>query len=351
MPPTPRLQEAVTKASNPTKARELTPEEHTKWARDHPPLFRRFAEKVEELCPGSYVDINNPKYVRGGRCYVLVPMAALLCKARFELHLGNKKCVNLQPISKFFRPIASGPMAPGPSLGPCPGLTSEAAIHYLSSTAAQGGGAPPRRTLYLRLYPKIGKRPMTELERKEVDKLEANEWKWRNDHRAPRIISVNCRKYSVRGSPNKDGPSLQCEECAKLPKNPSCREALRRQYATGATRKYTNKKHVVGDTLLSAIYRRHHGLEEILDESGQGTVYLRFAQGVASGEFDGANILEGLVKAATVKHERMVQGKSMRGFVRSEALRDFEQAMALASPMALRVLQPTIGASTSRKLQ
>ncbi|SGY32816.1 BQ5605_C002g01414 [Microbotryum silenes-dioicae] len=350
-PPISRLQTTFTKASKPTKARELTPEEHTTWARDHPPLFRRLAEKVEDLCPGSNVDVNNPKYVRCGRCYVLVPMAALLCKARFELHLGNKKCVNLQPISNFFRPIASGSTAPSPSLGPCPGLTSETAIHYLSSTAAQGGGAPPRRTLCLRLYPKIGKRPMTELERKEVDKLEANEWKWRNDHRAPRIISVNCRKYSARDSINKDGPSLPCEECAKLPKNSSCRAALRRQYAAGATRKYTNKKYVAGDTLLSAIYRRHHGLEEILDDKGQGTVYLRFAQGVASGEFDGANILEGLVKAATVKHDRMVQGKSMRGFVRSELLRDFEQAMALASPMALRVLQATIGASTSRKLQ
>ncbi|SGY54971.1 BQ5605_C006g03941 [Microbotryum silenes-dioicae] len=350
-PPTSRLQTTFTKVSKPTKARELTPEEHTTWARDHPPLFRRFAEKVEDLCPGSNVDVNNPKYVRCGRCYVLVPMAALLCKARFQLHLGNKKCVNLQPISNFFRPIASGATATSPSLGPCPGLTSETAMHYLSSTAAQGGGAPPRRTLCLRLYPKIGKRPMTELERKEVDKLEANEWKWRNDHRAPRIISVNCRKYSARDSINKDGPSLPCEECARLPKDSSCRAALRRQYAAGATRKYTNKKYVAGDTLLSAIYRRHHGLEEILDDNGQGTVYLRFAQGVASGEFDGANILEGLVKAATVKHDRMVKGKSMRGFVRSEALRDFEQAMALASPMALRVLQATIGASTSRKLQ
>ncbi|SGZ04920.1 BQ5605_C032g11098 [Microbotryum silenes-dioicae] len=350
-PPTSRLQTTFTKASKPTKARELTPEEHTTWARDHPPLFRRLAEKVEDLCPGSNVDVNNPKDVRCGRCYVLVPMAALLCKAQFELHLGNKKCVNLQPISNFFRPIACGSTAPSPSLGPCPGLTSETAIHCLSSTAAQGGGAPPRRTLYLRLYPKIGKRPMTELERKEVDKLEANEWKWRNDHRAPRIISVNCRKYSARDSINKDGPSLPCEECAKLPKNSSCRAALRRQYAAGATRKYTNKKYVAGNTLLSAIYRRHHGLEEILDDNSQGTVYLRFAQGVASGEFDGANILEGLVKAATVKHDRMVKGKSMRGFVRSEALRDFEQAMALASPMALRVLQATIDASTSRKLQ
>ncbi|SGZ28018.1 BQ5605_C026g10252 [Microbotryum silenes-dioicae] len=196
-PPTSRLQTTFTKASKPTKAQELTPEEHTTWARDHPPLFRRLAEKVEDLCPGSNVDVNNPKYVRCGRCYVLVPMAALLCKAQFELHLGNKKCVNLQPISNFFRPIACGSTAPSPSLGPCPGLTSEMAIHCLSSTAAQGGGAPPRRTLYLRLYPKIGKRPMTELERKEVDKLEANEWKWRNDHRAPRIISVNCRKYSA----------------------------------------------------------------------------------------------------------------------------------------------------------
>ncbi|SGY45895.1 BQ5605_C001g00354 [Microbotryum silenes-dioicae] len=270
MPPTPRLQKAVTKASKPTKARKLTPEEHTKWARDHPPLFRRFAKKVEELCPGSYVDINNPKYVRCGRCYVLVPMAALLCKARFELHLGNKKCVNLQPISKFFRPIASGSIAPGPSLGPCPGLTSEATIHYLSSTAVQCGGAPPRRTLCLRLYPKIGKRPMTELERKELDKLEANEWKWRNDHRAPRIISVNCRKYSARDSINKDGPSVPCEECARLPKDSSCRAALRRQYAAGATRKYTNKKYVAGDTLLSAIYRRHHGLEEILQRTVKG---------------------------------------------------------------------------------
>ncbi|SGZ31148.1 BQ5605_C047g12319 [Microbotryum silenes-dioicae] len=336
----------------PTNQRlELTHEEHTTWARDHPPLFRRFAEKAEDLCPGSNVDVNNPKYVRCERCYVLVPMAALLCKARFQLHLGNKKCVNLQPISNFFRPIASGSTATSPSLGPCPGLTSETAIHYLSSTAAQGGGAPPRRTLCLRLYPKIGKRPMTELERKEVDKLEANEWKWRNDHRAPRIVSVNCRKYSARDSINKDGPSLPCEECARLPTNSSCRAALRRQYAAGATRKYTNKKYVAGDTLLSAIYRRHHGLEEILDDNGQGTVYLRFAQGVASGEFEGANILEGLVKAATVKHDRMVKGKSMRGFVRSEALRDFEQAMALASPMALRVLQATIGASTSRKLQ
>ncbi|KDE03001.1 hypothetical protein MVLG_06469 [Microbotryum lychnidis-dioicae p1A1 Lamole] len=101
---------------------------------------------------------------------------------------------------------------------------------------------------------------------------------------------------------------------------------------------------------MSKVFKEHQGLEELLGTK-DGKIYHRYAQGLIVGELAGANILKGMAKVAVIKHRRNAQGKDMRGYVRDEALLDFEHALALASPTALRVVQKTIGGISMRTLQ
>ncbi|SGY16077.1 BQ5605_C012g06753 [Microbotryum silenes-dioicae] len=321
-----------------TARRARLAKEHLKdieYSKARPAAFAEFKAKVKQLCPGSDVKIANPRTVQCGRCRTYHKMKTRHGVNRFMRHINqNPPCTNMRKVDHYFavRPPAE----------------TARVERYLSKSSARGGGAPSRLKLIKRRFPRLGKRVLTPSERREINNLEANEWKWVNDHSAPRVNSIDCTKIGVESQCGTK--SQPCAKCKALLRTKAFPPALYRPRAVGPTIKFTNKRLASVDALMSKVFKEHQGLEELLGTK-DGKIYHRYAQGLIVGELAGANILKGMAKVAVIKHRRNAQGKDMRGYVRDEALLDFEHALALASPTALRVVQKTIGGISMRTLQ
>ncbi|KDE02771.1 hypothetical protein MVLG_06693 [Microbotryum lychnidis-dioicae p1A1 Lamole] len=318
----------------------------------------RYTREIKEACPGSKVSSTDLRVVICDACRKHIRVKGSFQPSRFRDHLKGASCrtnrlnpriTGLLPKVSDFSTWAKTPDA----ITPCPGLTTPTCLDYLTRTSAPGGGASRRRDLIIQVYPakKVEKNILLDKdEGTQVNLHERDVLEWRNDHVLQCVKSRTC--LGAAGySPTSGLRANSCKECLKVAGNCLFTAVLRYKAAPTETQRFTNQRFCAGDTLVTSIYRRCNGLEELFNSHDKPSLFLRFAQKMASGQLQGHAIMDGMIRAAVTKSERTDAGKTMRGFVRTQALVNFEQAIAMASPAALRVLQMSIGASSNRKLQ
>ncbi|SGY66400.1 BQ5605_C004g02670 [Microbotryum silenes-dioicae] len=317
----------------------------------------RYTREIEEACPGSKVSSTDLRVVICGACRKHIRVKGSFQPSRFRDHLKGASCrtnrlnpriTGLLPKVSDFLTWAKTP----DTITPCPGLTTPTCLDYLTRTSAPGGGASRRRDLIIQVYPakKVEKNILLDKdERTQVNLHERDILEWRNDHVLQCVKSRTC--LGAAGySPTSGLRANSCKECLKVAGSCLFTPVLRYKAAPTETQRFTNNRFCAGDTLVTSIYRRCNGLEELFNSHDKPSLFLRFAQKMASGQLQGHAVMDGMIRAAVTKSERTDAGKTMRGFVRTQALVNFEQAIAMASPAALRVLQTSIGVSSNRKL-
>ncbi|KAJ7055055.1 hypothetical protein C8F01DRAFT_1234841 [Mycena amicta] len=293
-------------------------------------LFRGSEKKLEKLrreCkiaggdPNPGVDILNPKQVVCSRCGQTVQLKALYDAQRFRDHWFNKKkpCKPLPApntlIMNFFKKPTGAPKPAATAIvrtpdvfeKPCPGLTGH--IH-------------PRIDYY-------------------IDNCQAT------------VVSTRCLvKFTVKSAAAVDDPKVVCRMCWAV--------FLRREFRTALNRnrdkphakvKFTPK--VYSNPIQSRLVGKFHGLREFLNERSdpKAGVFLRFARGVAQGQYKDNQVFLGLVETMQLARERQLRGVGMQNFKYPPELREFGALIRLSSPRTYCTMAQHFKLETERSIK
>lgn len=343
-----------------------------------------FRDKILLDDPHAEFDDKRPLWVRCSTCSATVTMRALYDTLHWKNHRKTKKC-QLQQRTKtrttsLFRhgflqrtsstksgaasstsslPRTSSPSfsssrvsSPGlPQLylnAPCPGLTSESfqkVHHYLSRTSAAGGGAPSRPRLAKELFGSTYSE-LNEKQKLMVRQRESQHYAWRNLHSLHTVYATNCLK-DVDAALGQD-PS-PCSNCTALLSLHSFQVAVNRPIPNEVNAIFVPRIHRSEE--LGDLYLRHRGLRALVQADDSRSPWLRFAQGVISGDYDSQGVVLGMVEALVKRNERLKLGKSLKNMRYPEEFNEFCNILASTSPRAYRSFRQHFGGRGLRSLR
>ncbi|KAF8325537.1 uncharacterized protein EI90DRAFT_2932034 [Cantharellus anzutake] len=273
-------------------------------------------------------------------------------KHRNTASCGNRKGSTSSLTSWFTsRDLTVAPTKGEKAAIPCPGYNPDIdhRVHtYLSRTVVQGGGARPWHLLCEELFPQRAThtiKPGTP-EFRRVKRLESLEYKWINSHALGAIHSPKCSKEILVSAENSLSNQIICSACRNLPHLDSFRTALNRLPPPPAHVKYTPLSYIEPE--VRDLYLRHAGVEDLLKS---GTIWLKLAQGLQSGEYEAEPVFRGLLEAFSQRMDRLKHGKSMRGIWYPPAFHEFVNNLSLLSPAASRVFTRALGGPKLRSLR
>lgn len=232
-------------------------------------LLLRFKRKIRLVDPDAVFMVNgNVKAVTHSLCGGLVTMKEPYNTSHFHRHIGTCKGLlktTVPPGGGIARFLVRKEqiMVPLRYL-PCPGLNGsqhELIPVYLHRSSAPGGGATSRTIISRDLYNGLRYAHLTKVQKANVRRLQALQFRWINDHHEERVVSAKCLgMVATRESVDEADP---CVECIALLRLAVLRNALRRPIPDDKNLKYTPKECL--GTLLSKLYASHLGLREIME--------------------------------------------------------------------------------------
>lgn len=215
---------------------------------------------------------------------------------------------------------------------PCPGLTEKSNPRigvYLDRTDEPGGGA---RSLPVISREQFGKTysMLTKTQKKQVEELQMDEHRWRNEFRRRRVVATACVQ-TVASSGNINQP---CLACAVVAANEDFRRALRREPASEENLIFTNHRFTTAS--IGARWAKVKGFRSLIQSKDKRSRLLLYALKVADGTLKDNSILAGLVETVLNVDDRSKRGKGMQNFKWPPAYDQLMHIVAIESPSAFR---------------
>lgn len=337
------------------------------------PLLENFKEKIR-------VFDRNAEFkplqllVRHSKCGHWFKMRAAYSVTNFELHLP--KCTGDNTILRYCKrtDTQQEPHTSSREV-PCPGLSSrdDARIKtYLSRPTALGGGGRSKVHMALeRFDTTYGE--LSPQDKREVDRLYEETWKWVIKHRYRTIHSTSCAKVVRIAATNGEGKGRAhlCTPCLSLLHDKHFDLALNVPEPLPSNFKHANTGYKNEE--LGIILVKSAGLDELLrpEVSCHFTIIsricyiltvfsfknedvrlgIRYAQAIAAGKFTGHDVFTGLVRNALQRLDREERGKKLTNFKHPPEFDEFMKNVFLLSPQVYKLLGKQFPMRSVRSIQ
>lgn len=222
---------------------------------------------------------------------------------------------------------------------PCSGLTDDTwprprskftILDCIVESSTRFYGAKRRDLLCKELF---GGRSEPELDEVELERLAQERraratWVIERETAVKGIFSTRCLKV-VR----KDSPYVTCSECLAIKHDASLLHALNHPYAESDKQKPTRKDYLAED-LYQAARRDYPALDvaattlEKASKLGDQEFWRVFAARAIGGGFDHLEVFKGLLKAVSIRAERIAVGKGTTGMMFQQYFDDFVMTLA-----------------------
>ncbi|KAJ3764579.1 hypothetical protein FB446DRAFT_611669, partial [Lentinula raphanica] len=182
----------------------------------------------------------------------------------------------------------------------------------LRRTAASGGGSRSVTKIAFDLFGKCF-RNLSSAQKREVETQQAQEFRWRNNHRNLCVFSTKCSQISP--STNPDDRILPCAECLSLLQLQEFKTSLRVPMPLDKNYRHVNKQW--RNPILGEQFLKTAGLKELFDSvvtNSSSSIFVNFAKGAVSGKYKDNEVFLGLLKAMMQKIDRDERGVGMQNF-------------------------------------
>ncbi|KZT31506.1 hypothetical protein SISSUDRAFT_967353, partial [Sistotremastrum suecicum HHB10207 ss-3] len=196
----------------------------------------------------------------------------------------------------------------------------------LRRTAATGGGGRSLDKIVIDDFPGLSWDDLSTKEQKRVRLRQKLTRRWENDHTDMLVRSVTCKQVAL-------GPEGEtaCICCLGLLGLKAFKNALARKPPDESRIKYTPKVHRLAGP-LGDLFSSVKGLLKLVTDliilgmqDPQKSPFLKFAQGVSDGQYDGDGdrVLLGMVDVMVRKKDRERRGKGMQNFKYERSFDEF----------------------------
>lgn len=301
--------------------------------------WETFKNKCSQICDRAGFNPRDPVRVHCGMCGAKPKMKTLYNVARFRDHVDGctgRGVPSLEGLAEeagweFVKTKTTERIV---ERG-CPGLTEKDDPQipvYLLRPGGNGGGEKSVTVVAKNLF----KKPFRELSKKKKDEVLAVQesgHRWQNDRKHKLVCAVDC----CRVVKARDGEAPRpCDRCASLLRLQAFIHALKKPLPLDENYVYTNARYQ--DESIAMLYSKIQGLQEIMESSKDGSPFVRYATGVASGRYHDNKILSGLVQCVLQQNERELNNKGMQNSRYPAEYDNFLHVIAIESPRAYETL-------------
>lgn len=252
----------------------------------------------------------------------------------------------------------------------CKGLTADVdnrITQYISRPGALGGGG---RSVVFLAFHRFGKTysALPEEQKKEIRQMNEAGWRWILKPEYESIHSKNCLNIiSVPVSHVlQDRWKLTCRNCWAIKGDKDFIRALTVPEPLDENGKYTNKvykqeallekldkcrglKKLLQST-VSIVFGLQRLLINVCSQNDTAQLFLKYARGIANGDYQDNLVFTGLVYNIIKKRDREARGKKMTNFKHDPVFDEFVQTVAILSPRAHRLLAEFFVVRTARSI-